>query len=159
MDNSKNAEDVVRETIKEELWRQELAKISTINIEGEKYDLIEGKKYIRNNVYSFEVSVLRLKKTGDLYVELFKEDDYNGRNQVITVPITMFAKILPDIIDKVHTYSLPSVKDKFDAVKVLKERTELLQSKHPSNKAEEIEKTMEAFLECCTTHAINNRNT
>lgn len=80
--------------------------MANVVIDNQIYTLKEGKRFIRNDVYAFDLCVLQLKDTNEYYLEIFKEDDYNHKNQVITIPMSMLTKILPDIIDMTHTYGI-----------------------------------------------------
>ena len=58
--------------------------MANVVIDNQIYTLKEGKRFIRNDVYAFDLCVLQLKETNEYYLEIFKEDDYNHKNQVIT---------------------------------------------------------------------------
>ena len=131
--------------------------MTNINTSDQLYTLIEGKRFIRNNVYAFNVCVLKLNKTNEYYLQIFKEDEYNHKNQEITIPMSMLTKILPHIIDASHTYGIiHNTKDSEDSISVHKNRPLGLLDKHPENRWKEIDKMLLALLESATIHSNLN---
>jgi len=134
--------------------------MTKVTIDDQLYTLIEGKKFIRNNVYAFDVCVLKLNKTNEYYLEIFKEDDYNHKNQVITIPISMLTKILPDIIDMSHTYGITkNAKDSNDLIETSQKRPNSLLDKHPENRWKEISSMLPKLMEAATIYAKEEANT
>jgi hypothetical protein len=128
--------------------------MANVVIDNQIYTLKEGKRFIRNDVYAFDLCVLQLKHTNEYYLEIFEEDDYNHKNQVITIPMSMLTKILPDIIDMTHTYGIyNNKKDGNDKVTSIQNRPLGLLEKHPDNRWKEIDKMMPAFLATATIHS------
>ena len=134
--------------------------MANVVIDNQIYTLKEGKRFIRNDVYAFDLCVLQLKETNEYYLEIFKEDDYNQKNQVITIPISMLTKLLPDIIDAAHTYGIyGNQKDSNDKVTSIQNRPLGLLEKHPDNRCGEISAMLPQFLAAATIHAkLNNKN-
>ena len=131
--------------------------MTNITIDNQLYTLIEGKRFIRNGVYAFDVCVLKLNKTNEYYLQISKEDDYNHKNQVITIPMSMLSKILPHIIDASHTYGITNnTKDSKDPIAIHKHRPLGLLDKHPENRWKEIDKMFSAFLATATIHSKLN---
>ena len=135
--------------------------MANVVIDNQIYTLKEGKRFIRNDVYAFDLCVLQLKETNEYYLEIFKEDDYNHKNQVITIPISMLTKLLPDIIDTAHTYGMyDHQKDINDKVTSIQNRPLGLLEKNPDNRYKEISAMLPQFLSAATIHAkLNSKNT
>ena len=135
--------------------------MANVVIDNQIYTLKEGKRFIRNDVYAFDLCVLQLKETNEYYLEIFKEDDYNHKNQVITIPISMLTKILQDIIDMTNTYGIyNNKKDGNDKVTSIQNRPLGLLEKNPDNRYKEISAMLPQFLAAATIHAkLNSKNT
>ena len=135
--------------------------MANVVIDNQIYTLKEGKRFIRNDVYAFDLCVLQLKDTNEYYLEIFKEDDYNHKNQVITIPMSMLTKILPDFIDLTHTYGIyNNKKDGNDKVTSIQNRPLGLLEKNPDNRYKEISAMLPQFLAAATIHAkLNSKNT
>ncbi|MBQ7883725.1 MAG: hypothetical protein IJ320_05135 [Phascolarctobacterium sp.] len=128
--------------------------MANVVIDNQIYTLKEGKRFIRNDVYAFDLCVLQLKETNEYYLEIFKEDDFNHKNQVITIPISMLTKILPDILDYSHTYGISSnQKDSNDKIIDVQKRPVSLLEKHPDNRWKEIASMLPKLMEAATIHA------
>lgn len=129
-----------------------------ITFDEQAYTLIEGKKITRNNVYAFYVSVLKHNKSNEYYLEIYKEDDYNHKNQVITIPMSMLTKILPHIMDASFTYGIfQNSKDGNNHTSIIQHRPSSLLNKHPENRWEEISSMIPKIIEASTFHAKADR--